>query len=157
MALLLGSDQLVSTIITRRSSSHFKLLTDTNHPAAAHSMEWGGSNIRPEATGYGAVYFGLEILKDRGDDIKGKRCFISGSGNVAQYAAEKLLELGAVVLTFSDSTGYIYEPEGFTSEQVKQVGFRTLGLLLVRVPWCTLYNMYEHLLATKCWAAGQLR
>eukprot|EP00775_Hariotina_reticulata_P008754 gene8754-8933_t len=85
------------------------------------SMEWGGSNIRPEATGYGAVYFGLEILADNKEDIKGKRCLISGSGNVAQYAAEKLLQLGAVVLTLSDSTGYIYEPDGFTMEQVQQV------------------------------------
>lgn len=85
------------------------------------SLEWGGSLIRPEATGYGAVYFGLEILKDQGQDIKGKRCLVSGSGNVAQYAAEKLVQLGAVVLTFSDSTGYIYEPNGFTMDQVKQV------------------------------------
>lgn len=85
------------------------------------SMQWGGSNIRPEATGYGAVYFGLEILADQGDSIKGKRCLVSGSGNVAQYAAEKLLELGAVVLTLSDSTGYVYEPAGFTPEQVAQV------------------------------------
>ncbi|KAF8059195.1 NADP-specific glutamate dehydrogenase [Scenedesmus sp. PABB004] len=85
------------------------------------AMEWGGSNIRPEATGYGAVYYGLEILKDAGDTIEGKRCMISGSGNVAQYAAEKLIQLGAVVLTMSDSTGYIYEPSGFTAEQLKQV------------------------------------
>uniref|UniRef100_A0A383VGJ9 Glutamate dehydrogenase n=2 Tax=Tetradesmus obliquus TaxID=3088 RepID=A0A383VGJ9_TETOB len=85
------------------------------------AMEWGGSNIRPEATGYGAVYFGLEILQDKGEDIKGKRCFISGSGNVAQYAAEKLIQLGAVVLTLSDSTGYVYEEDGFTMEQLKQV------------------------------------
>lgn len=85
------------------------------------SIEWGGSLIRPEATGYGAVYFGLEILKDQQQDIKGKRCLVSGSGNVAQYAAEKLVQLGAVVLTFSDSTGYIYEPAGFSMEQVQQV------------------------------------
>eukprot|EP00879_Flechtneria_rotunda_P016863 GHRR01017652.1.p1 GENE.GHRR01017652.1~~GHRR01017652.1.p1 ORF type:complete len:365 (+),score=119.59 GHRR01017652.1:657-1751(+) len=85
------------------------------------AMEWGGSNIRPEATGYGCVYFGLEVLKDQSDSIEGKRCLVSGSGNVAQYAAEKLLQLGAVVLTMSDSNGYIYEPEGFTLEQVHQV------------------------------------
>jgi len=85
------------------------------------SMEWGGSNIRPEATGYGAVYFGAEILKDQGETFEGKRCLVSGSGNVAQYAAEKLLQLGAVVLTMSDSTGYIFEPDGFTMEQVQQV------------------------------------
>lgn len=85
------------------------------------AIEWGGSNIRPEATGYGAVYFGLEILADKGETIKGKKCLISGSGNVAQYAAEKLLQLGAVVYTLSDSTGYVYEPNGFTMDQVKQV------------------------------------
>eukprot|EP00877_Chromochloris_zofingiensis_P002625 jgi/Chrzof1/12363/Cz06g31270.t1 len=85
------------------------------------AMEWGGSNIRPEATGYGAVYFGEEILKETGDSFKGKRVLISGSGNVATYAAEKVLQLGGVVLTMSDSTGYIYEPDGFTQEQVAQV------------------------------------
>jgi glutamate dehydrogenase (NADP+) len=85
------------------------------------SMEWGGSNIRPEATGYGAVYFGEEILKEQADSFQGKRCLVSGSGNVAQYAAEKLLQLGATVLTMSDSTGYVYEPNGFTMEQVQQV------------------------------------
>ncbi|KAF6248937.1 glutamate dehydrogenase [Scenedesmus sp. NREL 46B-D3] len=85
------------------------------------AIEWGGSNIRPEATGYGAVYFGLEVLKSQGDTIQGKRCMVSGSGNVAQYAAKKLIELGAVVLTMSDSTGYIYEPRGFTVEQIDHV------------------------------------
>ncbi|WIA23076.1 hypothetical protein OEZ86_009988 [Tetradesmus obliquus] len=85
------------------------------------AIEWGGSNIRPEATGYGAVYFGLEILKEQNDTIKGKRCMVSGSGNVAQYAAKKLIELGAVVLTMSDSTGYVYEPNGFTEAQIDQI------------------------------------
>jgi glutamate dehydrogenase (NADP+) len=85
------------------------------------AMAYGGSNIRPEATGYGCVYFGEYILQDQNDTYKGKRCVVSGSGNVAQYAVEKLIEYGAVVLTMSDSTGFIHEPEGFTTELLKQV------------------------------------
>ncbi|GKT15875.1 Glutamate/phenylalanine/leucine/valine dehydrogenase like protein, partial [Aduncisulcus paluster] len=77
---------------------------------------WGGSLIRPEATGYGAVYYAHEMLKWAGKDMKGLRALVSGSGNVAQYTCEKLLDLGAIPLTFSDSTGYVIEPEGFTRE-----------------------------------------
>ncbi|GBE60318.1 glutamate dehydrogenase (NADP+) [Babesia ovata] len=84
--------------------------------------EWGGSNIRPEATGYGAVYFATAVLEDRfGMSIAGKRCIVSGSGNVAQYTAEKLIDLGAIVLTLSDSSGYLYEPEGFSKEQLQVI------------------------------------
>jgi len=75
-------------------------------------LNWGGSLIRPEATGYGSVYFAAEMLKTRGDTLEGKRCLVSGSGNVAQYTAEKLIELGGKVLTLSDSGGYIYDEEG---------------------------------------------
>lgn len=75
-------------------------------------LEWGGSLIRPEATGYGATYFAQEMLATRGDSIKGKIVSISGSGNVAQYAAEKVTELGGKVVTVSDSNGYIYDPKG---------------------------------------------
>jgi len=83
---------------------------------------WGGSLIRPEATGYGCVFYAAEALADlRGEDLKGKRCVISGSGNVAQYTAEKLLQLGAVPLTFSDSSGFIHEPNGFSAEQVATI------------------------------------
>jgi len=77
--------------------------------------------IRPEATGYGNIYFLLEMLKTRKIDIKGKVCAISGSGNVAQYTAEKLLELGAKVVTLSDSDGYIYDPDGITREKLNYV------------------------------------
>ncbi len=83
--------------------------------------EFGGSLIRPEATGYGNVYFLLEMLKTKNIDIKGKRCLVSGSGNVAQYTCEKLIELGAVPVTLSDSDGYIYDPDGITSEKLKFV------------------------------------
>ncbi|MGI6048601.1 MAG: NADP-specific glutamate dehydrogenase [Petrimonas sp.] len=83
--------------------------------------EFGGSLIRPEATGYGNVYFLLEMLKTQNIDIKGKKCLISGSGNVAQYTCEKLIELGAVPVTLSDSDGYIYEPDGITTEKLNFV------------------------------------
>ncbi|GIX62747.1 NADP-specific glutamate dehydrogenase [Babesia caballi] len=85
-------------------------------------LEWGGSQIRPEATGYGAVYFATAVLEDRmKEGIAGKRCLVSGSGNVAQYAAEKLIDLGAIPVTLSDSSGYVYEPAGFTKEQLAVV------------------------------------
>jgi glutamate dehydrogenase (NADP+) len=80
--------------------------------------EWGGSLIRPEATGYGVVYFVEEMLKVRGDSLKGKNVVISGSGNVAQYTAEKCIEVGARVLTLSDSEGYIYDPNGINKEKL---------------------------------------
>jgi glutamate dehydrogenase (NADP+) len=83
--------------------------------------EFGGSLVRPEATGYGNVYFLLEMLKTKNIDIKGKRCLVSGSGNVAQYTCEKLLELGAVPVTLSDSDGYIYDPDGITKEKLNFV------------------------------------
>src|SRR5437588_11766514 len=72
-------------------------------------LTWGGSVIRPEATGYGAVYFAAEMLKTRREDLKGKICLVSGSGNVAQYTVEKLISLGARTVTASDSGGFIYE------------------------------------------------
>jgi len=79
---------------------------------------WGGSLIRPEATGYGTVYFADNMLKVNNDSFSGKRVVISGSGNVAQYAAEKAIELGATVLTMSDSGGYILDEEGIDSEKL---------------------------------------
>lgn len=83
--------------------------------------EWGGSLIRPEATGYGAVYFIEEMLKTRGENLKGKVVAISGSGNVAQYAAQKATTLGAKVVTLSDSSGYIYDPNGIDAEKLVYV------------------------------------
>ncbi|RLD45923.1 MAG: NADP-specific glutamate dehydrogenase [Bacteroidetes bacterium] len=80
--------------------------------------EWGGSLIRPEATGYGTVYFAEEMLKTRGDSMKGKIVTISGSGNVAQYATEKAAEFGAKVVTLSDSSGFIYDPNGIDAEKL---------------------------------------
>ncbi len=76
------------------------------------SLAWGGSLIRPEATGYGSVYFAAEMLNTKGDTLEGKTCLVSGSGNVAQYTTEKVLELGGKVVTLSDSSGYIYDEAG---------------------------------------------
>jgi glutamate dehydrogenase (NADP+) len=76
------------------------------------SLGWGGSLIRPEATGYGSVYFAAEMLTTQNDSLEGKVCLVSGSGNVAQYTAEKVIELGGKVVTMSDSSGYIYDEEG---------------------------------------------
>ncbi len=81
-------------------------------------LNWGGSLIRPEATGYGCVYFAQEMLATRGQTLEGKTCLVSGSGNVAQYTAEKLLELGARVVTLSDSSGYVYDEHGLDRERL---------------------------------------
>ncbi len=83
--------------------------------------EWGGSLIRPEATGYGQVYFAEEMLKTRGDSMKGKICTVSGSGNVAQYATEKATMFGGKVVTMSDSSGYIHDPDGIDAEKLAYV------------------------------------
>lgn len=84
-------------------------------------LTWGGSLIRPEATGYGSVYFAVEMLKAHGHDIVGKTCLVSGSGNVAQYTVEKLNRLGAKAVTLSDSNGVIYDPDGITPERLEFV------------------------------------
>jgi glutamate dehydrogenase (NADP+) len=84
-------------------------------------IEWGGSLIRPEATGYGCVYFADEMLKTRKEKMKGKIAAVSGSGNVAQYAVEKLITLGVTVVTLSDSSGYIYDADGITTEKLAYV------------------------------------
>lgn len=82
---------------------------------------WGGSLIRPEATGYGQVYFAKEMLKTKGESFEGKTVTVSGSGNVAQYATEKVIEFGGKVVTMSDSSGFIYDPAGLTKEKLEFV------------------------------------
>jgi glutamate dehydrogenase/leucine dehydrogenase len=82
------------------------------------ALEWGGSLIRPEATGYGCVYFTEEMLKLKGTSIKGKVCTVSGSGNVAQYTVEKVNQLGGKVVTLSDSDGYVYDPDGIDADKL---------------------------------------
>ncbi|MDQ1296059.1 MAG: glutamate dehydrogenase [Bacteroidota bacterium] len=84
-------------------------------------IEWGGSLIRPEATGYGATYFAQEMLATRSDGLKGKTVCVSGSGNVAQYATEKVTQLGGIVVTSSDSNGFIYDPRGIDAEKLRYI------------------------------------
>ncbi|NKB81659.1 MAG: NADP-specific glutamate dehydrogenase [Nitrospirales bacterium] len=84
-------------------------------------LEFGGSKIRKEATGFGCVYFMQEMLKHHSDDLTGKSCVISGSGNVAQYAALKLIQLGAKVITMSDSTGFVHDPDGINEEKLNNI------------------------------------
>jgi glutamate dehydrogenase (NADP+) len=84
-------------------------------------LGWGGSLIRPEATGYGAVYFAQEMLEAHHDGLEGKRCLVSGAGNVAQYTVEKLLDLGAIPITLSDTGGFIHDPDGIDREKLAWV------------------------------------
>jgi glutamate dehydrogenase (NADP+) len=84
-------------------------------------LEWGGSRIRPEATGYGAVYFAHEMLLTRDDSLEGKVCLVSGSGNVAQYTVEKLNDMGAKAVTLSDSDGFVHDPDGIDNEKLAWV------------------------------------
>ncbi|RNL88747.1 NADP-specific glutamate dehydrogenase [Sinomicrobium pectinilyticum] len=98
-----------------------KLKNEFTGVLTGKGLSWGGSLIRPEATGYGAVYFAESMLKTRGESFTGKKVVISGSGNVAQYAAEKAIMLGATVLTLSDSSGYIYDADGIDEEKLAYV------------------------------------
>lgn len=95
-----------------------KLANEFHGSLTGKGLDWGGSNLRPEATGYGLLYFVEAMLKHAGQDIKGKTVAISGSGNVAQYAAIKAVELGAKVVTLSDSGGYIYDADGFDAKEL---------------------------------------
>ncbi|HPF97550.1 MAG: NADP-specific glutamate dehydrogenase [Mangrovimonas sp.] len=95
-----------------------KLQNEFTGVLTGKGLSWGGSLIRPEATGYGNVYFAESMLKTKNDSFKGKKVVVSGSGNVAQYAAEKAIELGATVLTLSDSSGYIYDKDGIDKEKL---------------------------------------
>ncbi len=95
-----------------------KLRNEFTGVLTGKGLNWGGSLIRPEATGYGSVYFAQEMLGSRGESLEGKVCLVSGSGNVAQYTTEKLLELGAKVVTLSDSAGYIYDEEGIDRDKL---------------------------------------
>ncbi|MFL2572738.1 MAG: NADP-specific glutamate dehydrogenase, partial [Flavobacteriaceae bacterium] len=109
-------------------------------------ISWGGSLIRPEATGYGAVYFAQNMLETRGASFEGKKAVISGSGNVAQYAAEKIIQLGAKVLTMSDSSGFIHDPEGIDEEklafimQLKNVNRQRIDKYVVQYPKASFYK-----------------
>lgn len=96
-----------------------KIVNEFTGVLTGKGLNWGGSLIRPEATGYGATYFAAEMLKTRGIDMKGRICLVSGSGNVAQYTVEKILQLGGKVVTLSDSNGYIYDEEGIDAQKLR--------------------------------------
>lgn len=95
-----------------------KLRNEFTGVLTGKSISWGGSLIRPEATGYGCVYFAAEMLSNQGDSLEGKTCLVSGSGNVAQFTVEKIIDLGGKVVTLSDSSGYVYDEEGIDSERL---------------------------------------
>ena len=95
-----------------------KLRNEFTGVLTGKGLNWGGSLIRPEATGYGAVYFAAEMLATRGKTMEGKKCLVSGSGNVAQYTVEKINQLGGKVVTLSDSNGYIYDEEGIDEKKL---------------------------------------
>ena len=98
-----------------------KLRNEFTGVLTGKGISWGGSLIRPEATGYGSVYFAAEMLATRNETLEGKICLVSGSGNVAQFTAEKLIDLGAKVVTFSDSSGCVFDEEGIDAEKLKYV------------------------------------
>ncbi|CAH8282956.1 glutamate dehydrogenase (NADP+) [Mariniflexile fucanivorans] len=98
-----------------------KLKNEFTGVLTGKGLSWGGSLIRPEATGYGNVYFAQKMLETKGEVIKGKHVVVSGSGNVAQYAVEKCIQLGAKVLTMSDSSGYIHDPEGIDAGKLAHI------------------------------------
>lgn len=95
-----------------------KLRNEFTGVLTGKGLNWGGSLIRPEATGYGSVYFGANMLETRNETYEGKTCIVSGSGNVAQYTTEKILDLGGKPITFSDSQGYIFDEEGIDREKL---------------------------------------
>jgi len=96
-----------------------KLRNEFTGVLTGKGLNWGGSLIRPEATGYGAVYFAAEMLATRKKTLEGKTCLVSGSGNVAQYTVEKIIQLGGKAVTLSDSSGYIYDPEGIDRKKLE--------------------------------------
>ncbi len=98
-----------------------KLTRDFSGTFTGKGLEFGGSLVRPEATGYGNIYFLVEMLKTRGWSLEGKKVLVSGSGNVAQYTAEKILQLGGKVMTMSDSDGYVYDPDGIDREKLDYI------------------------------------
>jgi len=98
-----------------------KLRNEFTGVLTGKGLDWGGSLIRPEATGYGAVYFAAEMLNTKNDTLEGKVCLVSGAGNVAQYTVEKINHLGGKVVTLSDSSGYIYDEEGIDADKIAYV------------------------------------
>ena len=112
---------------------------------------WGGSLLRPEATGYGVCYFAQQMLATRGEGFEGKTVVVSGAGNVAQYAAQKAMRLGAKVVTLSDSDGFIYDPDGLDEEKMAYV-FRLKNVLRGRIKeYATQYPSAKYVAGEKPW------
>ena len=113
-------------------------------------LNWGGSLVRPEATGYGATYFALEMLKTKGESFKGKTCVVSGSGNVAQYTIEKINQLGGKAVTLSDSSGTIYDPHGIDEKKLayimdlKNVPLRLIHPLMLEMYLLKHFVVYRY-------------
>ncbi|MCP3899913.1 MAG: NADP-specific glutamate dehydrogenase [Desulfobacteraceae bacterium] len=105
-----------------------KLKNDFSGVLTGKSLNWGGSLIRPEATGYGAVFFAEEMLATRNESLKDKTCLVSASGNVAQYTIEKLNQLGAKAVTISDTSGYIYDEKGIDEDKLKYIMYLKNGM-----------------------------
>src|ERR1700681_234185 len=97
---------------------YMKLQNEFTGVLTGKGLSWGGSLLRPEATGYGSVYFAAEMLRTRNEELENKTCLVSGSGNVAQYTVEKLIEMGAKPVTLSDSGGYIYDEAGIDDDKI---------------------------------------
>ena len=114
LVLAVGRSDICSVSIKRIKNEFTGVLT-------GKGLEWGGSVIRPEATGYGAVYFAQEMLSTKNESLEGKTCAVSGSGNVAQFTTQKVTELGGRVVTLSDSAGFIYDPNGIDAEKLAWV------------------------------------
>jgi glutamate dehydrogenase (NADP+) len=100
-----------------------KLKNEFTGVLTGKSLNWGGSLVRPEATGYGCVYFASEMLKTRNQNLEGRTCLVSGSGNVAQHTSEKILHLGGRVVTLSDSSGYVYDAQGLDADKLEFVKY----------------------------------
>jgi glutamate dehydrogenase (NADP+) len=100
-----------------------KLKNEFSGVLTGKSLNWGGSLVRPEATGYGCVYFAAEMLATRNEKLEGETCLVSGSGNVAQYTTEKILHLGGRVVTMSDSSGYIFDGDGINAEKLEFIKY----------------------------------
>ena len=104
-----------------RFGQYKRLANEFTGVLTGKGVSWGGSLIRPEATGYGVVYFSQKMLENIGTNLEGKKVVVSGSGNVAQYAAEKVIQLGGIVYTLSDSGGYIYDKDGIDAEKLSHI------------------------------------
>jgi len=137
-----------------------KLKNEFTGVLTGKSLAWGGSLIRPEATGYGAVYFASEMLQTRRETLEGKKCLVSGSGNVAQFTTEKIIELGGTVTTLSDSSGYVYDEEGIDAgklkfiQELKNIRRGRISEYILEYPGATYVSVDPELGYNPLWSHG---